>query len=275
MFPNKIFIILMLFICAVLLPSVAHAVNFATGARSPQGYQFKLFSFLYSADIRTNKDGDPAVRDLGLQKYGIVIGNCYQIGDLQLNALVPIARVEAGKAHSDNAGLGDLQLRAGWYLPVEWASILPIVMVKVPTGSYDKGRAANVGDGQTDLVAELYAFKLLQPFSFDTVLKYNVRFRNADTGVTPGNEFSAEGLVTYRLADKIRVGPAVNFLIGADSKKGSGTLANSGLMRLSAGGEIWFGRLDHAIISLAAYKDLVTRNTNEGVTVMSRIAFGF
>jgi hypothetical protein len=29
-----------------------------------------------------------------------------------------------------------------------------------------------MGDGQTDLAAELYFFKLVQPFSFDAVLKY-------------------------------------------------------------------------------------------------------
>ena len=36
-----------------------------------------------------------------------------------------------------------------------------------------------------------------------------------------------------------------------------------------------FGRLEHANISLAAYQDLLTRNTNEGITVMSRIVFTF
>jgi hypothetical protein len=261
--------------CLALPTSDACAVNFAAGAKSSPGYQFKLFPFYYAADIRTNKDGDPAVRDLGLKKYGAMIGNFYQVGDLQLNAIIPVGKVEIDKLSSNDGGLGDIQLRAGWYPPVEWASILSGLMVKMPTGNFDKNNKANFGDGQTDLVAELYIFKLMQPFSFDALLKYNIRFRNHDTDVTPGNEFSAEALVTYRLAERIRVGPAVNFLVGADNKKGGNMVADSGLMRLSAGGEIWFGRLDHAKISLAAYKDLVTRNTNEGVTVMSRIVFEF
>jgi hypothetical protein len=96
-------------------------------------------------------------------------------------------------------------------------------------------------------------------------LNINTRFRNPDNDVTPGNEFSAEGLVTWRLAEKIRVGPAVNFLIGGDNKKGGKTLVDSGLMRFSAGGEIWFGRLEHANMSLAAYQDLLTRNTYMGL----------
>lgn len=266
---------LVCFVCASLLPAIAHAVNFATGAKAPPGYQLKLFPFYYTADTRTNKDGNPVVTDLGLKKYGVCIGNFYQIGDVQLNVIIPAGAVEVGKLKSDDSGVGDIQLRTGWYPPVEWASVLPSLMVKVPTGSFDKKRAANMGDGQTDVVAELYFFKLTQPFSFDAVIKYNVRFRNSDSDVTPGNEFTAEGLLTWRLAEKIRVGPAVNFLIGGDNKKAGKTVDDSGLMRLSAGGEIWYGRFDHVKLSLAAYRDVLTRNTNEGFTVLSRIVFVF
>ena len=46
-------------------------------------------------------------------------------------------------------------------------------------------------------------------------------------------------------------------------------------MRLSAGGELYYGRLPDVKISLAAYKDLVTRNSFEGVLVLSRVVFVF
>jgi len=266
---------LLLVVCVFLLPSIAHAVNFAAAFKQPPGYRFKLFPFYCDADTRTNKDGNPAVSDLGLKRYGVIIGNFYQAGDLLLNAQVPVGKLEIGKLKSDDAGLGDIQLRAGWYLPVEWASIMPALMVKVPTGSFDKSRPANFGDGQTDVAAEFYFFKLFQPFSFDALIRYNVRFRNPDNDVTPGNEFTAEGLATCRVAHRVRVGPAVNYLVGADNKKGGKTVPDSGLMRLAAGGEIWYGRFDEVKISVAAYQDVLTRNTNEGVLVMSRITFEF
>jgi hypothetical protein len=270
--------VLMPIVCFVwvsLLPVTVHAVNFATAAKSPPGYQLKLYPFYYGADIRTDKDGNHVVTDLGLKRYGVMIGNFYQISDVQLNAIVPVAQLEVDKQKGKDAGIGDIQLRAGWNLPLEWISIMPTLMVKVPTGSYDKNRKVNLSDGQTDLVTELYFFKLLQPFAFDAVLKYNVRFRNPDSDVTPGNEFTAEGLITYRIAKKIRIGPAINFIKGADNKKAGKTVADSGLMRLAAGGEIYYGRFEKIKISLAAYQDLLTRNTNEGFTVMSRIAIDF
>ena len=100
-------------------------------------------------------------------------------------------------------------------------------------------------------------------------------FRNPDSNVTPGNEFTAEGLATWRLAEKIRIGPAVNFIIGEDNKKSGKTLADSGLMRLSLGGEFYYGRFDHVKISLAAYQDVLSRNTTEGIFVISRFVIRF
>jgi hypothetical protein len=264
--------------CLVLLPlfpATTHAVNFATATKSPTGYQLKLFPFYFAADTRTNKDGDPLISNLGLKKYGVSICNNFQIDDVLLNIVVPVAKMEIGKYASEDSGIGDVQLRAGWNLPVEWASIMPALMVKIPSGYYDKNSKANISDGQTDLVSELYFFKLAQPVSFDLLLKYNIRFRNTDNDVTPGNEFTAEGLITYRLADKIRLGPALNYTVGNDSKKGSKTTPDSGLMRLSAGGELYYARFEKVKISLAAYQDVLTRNTNEGITVLSRIAIEF
>lgn len=262
-------------ICVSMPPATAHAINFATACKSAPGYQLKLYPFYYAADIRTNKDGDPAVTDLGLKRYGVSIGNSYQIGNILLNALIPVATLEVGKLRSEDSGVGDIQLRAGWNVPLDWASIVPALMIKVPSGNYDKSNKVNLGDGQTDVVTELYFYKLMQPVSFDAALKYNIRFRNPDSDFTPGDEFIAEGLVTVRIAEKIRVGPAVNFLIGYDNKKGGKVVADSGLIRLSAGAEIFYGRFDTVKISLAAYQDVLTRNTNEGVMVMSRIAIGF
>lgn len=262
-------------VCCSIYPANANAVNLGAAYRSKPGYSLKLYSLYYAADTRTDKNGDPAVNGLGLKKNGVSIGNSVQIGDFQLNAIIPVSKIEVGKLRDSDTGLGDMLVSAGWFLPVEWANILPAVGVKIPTGSFDKHHPVNNGDGQPDLIMGLYLFKLMQPFSFDTSLKYSVRFRNPDSDTTPGNEFFAEGLVTLRLVDGIRIGPAINFMIGEDSKKGGKTLVNSGIMRLSAGGEVYYGRLDQVKISLAAYQDLLTRNTFEGVMVLSRIVFPF
>lgn len=257
-------------------PATANAVNLGAAYKSAKpGYSLKLYSLYYAADTRTDKDGKPVVKDLGVKKYGVSIGNSFQIGDFQLNVIIPVSKIEVGKLKESDAGLGDILVSAGRFLPVESVNILPAVGVKIPTGRFDKNHPVNNGDGQTDLLMGLYLFKLIQPFSYDASLKYAVRFRNPESDFTPGNEFSAEGLVTLRLIEGIRIGPAINFMIGEDHKQGGKTLKNSGIMRLSAGGEVYYGRQKKVKVSLAAYQDLLTRNTFEGVMVLSRIIFTF
>lgn len=267
-----------LFVCLVWLSICrgnAHAINLGSAYRTPPGYGLTLYPMYYEADTKTDKDGNPAVSGLGLRKYGISVKNAYQLGDFQLSAFVPVTRVDVGKTNQHDVGLDDIQLVAGYFLPVEWASILPALALKLPTGSFDRNRAVNVGSGQTDLAVGVMLFRKIEPFTFDAGLKYNIRFRNPDNGFSPGNEFTAEGLVTLRLIDGLRIGPGLIYVIGEDNKKGGNTVADSGLMRLSAGGEIYYGSLEKVKTSLSVYKDLLTRNTYEGVMVLGRIIFVF
>ncbi len=152
---------------------------------------------------------------------------------------------------------------------------MPLFFVKVPTGNYDRNRPVNFGDGQTDLATELYLYKLFGNLSVDALLKYSVRLRNPDTDVTPGNEFSTEWLTTWKISDNFRAGPALNLRIGDDMKQGGHTLSESGLMKLSLGGEIYYRGFPRSRLSLAVYKDVVTRNSTEGLMVQSRIVIPF
>lgn len=260
---------------AVIVPMPSLAMNYATGAKQPEGLLLNLYPFWYSANQITDKKGNSAVDKLGLDKYGVQIGVNYYTGSYLFNTIIPVGKLSVGAIHESDAGLGDIQLRMGRFLQIDSVTILPLLMLKTPTGSYDKSRPVNFGDGQTDLAAELYVFKLFGPISLDALAKYTIRFHNSRSDVTPGNELVLEGLATLKLADNVRIGPAINFVLGDDRKKGGNVVQDSGLMRLSAGGEIYYGRDSRARVSLAAYKDVLTRNTNEGALVMSRISIPF
>lgn len=270
----QLFSAFILFFC-LLLSAPADAVMFGAGVRPNQGYIFKLYPFFFTSDTRTDKNGDPAVTGLGSTSYGSMVVNSYQLGDLQVNAYLPVLKRETRKLHSEDWGIGDIQLRAGWILPVDWLTIQPTAYLKVPSGSYNKDSKVNVGDGQTDLGLELNINKSSGPYSLDLFFKYNVRFRNPDTDVTPGNEFSAEAQAAYMILPKVWLGPSVNFLVGEDNKKAGKTLGDSGLMRLSAGGEIAYVGFQHIKLALAVYQDLISRNFAEGTMVLGRIAFPF
>ena len=266
---------ILLVIAAVVFPAHSFAMNYATGSTQPDGFLLNLYPFWYTANKITDKNGNTAVDKLGLDKYGVQIGGNYYAGSYLFNTVIPVGKLDVGSVHDSDTGLGDIQLRVGRFLPIESVTILPVLMLKAPTGSYDKSRPVNFGDGQTDLAAELYFFKLFGLFSLDALARYTIRFHNTNSDTTPGNELALEGLATLRLADKVRIGPAINFVVGGDRKKGGNVVQDSGLMRLSAGGEIYYGRDSRVRVSLAVYKDVLTRNTNEGMLVMSRISILF
>jgi hypothetical protein len=268
-------LVLLLSVTAFALPPAASAINYSTGAKLDQGFYLNLYPYWYAADTRNDKNGNAVTSNLGLDKYGIVIGGSYYTGNLLLNALIPVGRLEVDAARDQDGGLGDIQLRGGYFLPVKGITILPAVAVKVPSGNFDKNRPVNFGDGQTDIMTEVYIFKLFDRFSVDWLLKYSVRLRNPDSDVTPGNEFSTEGLVTYMLWDGLRAGPSLTLCSGSDNKKAGKIQSDSGVAKLAAGGEIFYRLSPRAKFSLAVLQDVYTRNTTEGVLVQGRITIPF
>ncbi len=262
--------------CSILMSaSPADAVLFGAGMKPTEGYQLKFYPFASFANVRTDKNGNKAVDGLDSKRYGVLILNAYQYGDLLLNLGIPLANQEVGKYRSEAGGLGDIQVRVGYFLPIKALDILPALLVKTPTSSYDKKRAANLGDGQTDLAAELYFSKMTDSFSVDLLLKYNHRFTNADNKTKPGNEFNAEIMAAYKLLPGLWIGPAINFMIGDDKEVSDSILPETGQLRLSAGGEIFYGGFANPKLSIAVYQDLITRNSTQGTTIISRITFPF
>ena len=253
----------------------AEAINFAAGAKAPEGLIVNLYPYWFSADTRTNRDGKAVTNSLGLNKYGMLIGASYYTGDWLLNMVVPTGNLEVRSLKGESGGIGDIQLRTGYFLPVKSIAVLPVLFLKTPSGNFDKKQPVNFGDGQTDLAAELYLSTLIDRISIDALLKYSVRLRNPDSDVTPGNEFTTEWLTTWKFTDNFRAGPALNFTIGDDLKRGGKIIVDSGVMKLAVGGEVYYRGFPAAKLSLAAYQDVATRNTTEGTLVLSRIVIPF
>lgn len=260
---------------AAAYPLSAHAINYYTGGRLADGFYLNLYPYWYTADTRTDGNGKAVTNNLGLEKYGVFIGGSYYSGDLLLNILVPVGSIEVASARDKDAGLGDVQLRAGYFLPIREVTILPLLAVKVPSGGFDKQKAVNLGDGQTDIMAEVYFNKFFGRISIDWLLKYSIRLRNPDSDRTPGNEFATEGLVTCKLSDDFRLGPSAAFVIGDDLKKGGRTVADSGVLKLAVGGELVYRGLQRVKLVTAVLKDVYTENSPEGVLVMGRIHIPF
>ena len=88
--------------------------------------------------------------------------------------------MDIGSNAQNDSGLGDIQLAYGYFLPVDWADLLPVIQVKFPTGPFDKNRSTNYGSGYTDIWLEFFLNKRVEKFMLDFVTRYWIKFENTE-----------------------------------------------------------------------------------------------
>ncbi len=270
-----------LFALSIVLPvflimaDASYAINYDTGAKLAPGFYLDLYPYWYSADKQTDKNGNVVSNDLGMDKYGVLFSGSYYTDHFLMNVVVPVGGLRINALQSGSGGLGDVYLRGGWFLPVKCVTLLPALAVKIPAGNFSSNDKVNFGDGQTDIQPELYLNKTVGSFTIDWLWKYAFRLENHDTGYKPGNEFDTEGLITYGITDRLRIGPSGAFVSGVDNEQYGRKAAYSGIKKLSLGGELDYRVSPSLSISFAVLKDVNAKNTVEGTLVMSRIAIRF
>lgn len=246
------------------------AVDYLDGFHCPDGFYFVEYPVWYSADRLMDADGHTSVDHLGLNKYASITRGIYYSGPLAFNVIVPAGYLKIDALGDSDSGLGDSIVGAGYFLPVNWAAILPVVQLKLPTGSFHSGSKVNFGDGQMDVRAELYMNKFIGKASVDVAFRYWLRLENSDISWKPGDEFYAETVVTYPLTSKIRLGPDLLCCFGRDGEQDGLTVADSAVSSVSAGGQLIY-QANNVQFMLDCTIDLSARNAPEGRLVKGRI----
>lgn len=262
------------FTVVVGLPT-AEAVNYREGAHPPDGFYLTLYPFWSNADVITNNDGDRAVRNLGLDYYGVVIRPIYYIKNFVFTPLIPVARLKVDSYDDSSSGLGDITLGAGYFLPVEWASLLSVIQIKTVTGPYDKDDSVNLGSGQWTIKFEQYLHKMIDRWSVDAVVKYWVQHENKSNGWKPGNELRLEGVATYGFTKKLRFGPTFSLIRGVDGERRNSRIDNTAKRKISVGGELYYRARPKLGLTLTYMKDIETKNSIEGELLRMRISMAF
>jgi len=205
--------------CLILKDQVALAVNFYDGARAKKGLYFLTYTSLYAADEITDKQGQAVKKDFGYLNIQETLRLCYYSPNFVVTVLMPFSYANTHSLHQDSAGLGDISLGAGYFLPFKQIDILPMLFVKFPTGEYDASKAVNIGTNQYDIKPTVFLYKTLGNFSIDASAKYHFRLKNEDTGVSPGDEFHLQCLFGYSLNDQFKLGPSLNWMISKEKSK--------------------------------------------------------
>jgi len=246
----------------LVLPTPSFAVNFYDGARA-QGLYFLTYSSLYDADKVDDSRGHTSKKDYGYRKLEELFRLCYYRKDLVLTGLFPVGHVKNRFYHDSSAGIGDVNLGAGYFLPVKEVDLLPMLFVKFPNGDYNSQRSVNYGTNQYDIKPVLFIYKAMGRISFDGAAKYFFRAENPATKVAPGDELHLQGLLGWQFTQKFKAGPSLSWM-KSTSQKNSGVKADGSKREsLSAGADFYF-RFPAFSAAFTYLRDVRARNTVKG-----------
>jgi len=237
-------------------------VDIYDGVRAPAGVYFLSYSSFYLADEFTGAGGKAKIADFGYRSAGEILRLCWYSPDLVLTALVPVSGAQSSYLEESAGGLGDILLAAGGFLPVRSVDLLFFLGAKAPTGDYDADEPLNPGSGQWNIRPSLFLHKTLEPYTLDAVARYNIRLKNPDTGLKPGDEFHLEFLATRKLGP-VRVGPGASWMLGRDQSQSGQSIPESARQVLSLGLEAYF-RLGEWAVTLNYMGDVYSVNTTRG-----------
>lgn len=257
------FVLLISISTLLMMSNIAFAVNFYDGARAPQGLYFLTYTSAYVADEITDPKGDIKKKDYGLTKVDELVRFCYYSPDFVATALLPVGYMDVGSLKQDSLGLGDINLGAGYFLPVKHIDILPMLFIKFPTGGYDSSKSVNIGSNQYDLRPMIFLYKSLGDFSIDAVVKYFFRLRNNVTDVSPGDELYLQCLLGYNITDKFKLGPSINWMTSREKEQNGVKTSDSARETLSIGGDIYY-RFPKVSVSATYLYDVHAENSPKG-----------
>ncbi len=261
---SDVFLIPTLILSLLLFTShIAFAVNFYDGARAPKALYFLTYSSVYVAEKTTDAKGDTKKSDYGLAKVDELLRLCYYSPDFVATALVPVGYMDVRSLNQDSFGLGDINLGAGYFLPVKQVDILPMLFVKFPTGEYDSSKSVNMGSHQYDIRPMVFFYKAFGDFSVDAVAKYFFRLKNSTNDVSPGNELHLQGLLGYKLTDRFKVGPSINWMISENKRQSGVDVGDSARETLSVGADVYY-RFSKISVTVTYLYDAHVENSTKG-----------
>lgn len=246
-----------------VFPAASQAVNFYDGTRAPDGLYFLSYTSLYSADKLNGADGKTSKSGYGYSKAEELLRLCYYNSGAVLTAFVPAGYAKSDYYSRDSGGLGDVSLGAGYFLPVKSMDILPMAIVKFPTGKYDAAKRVNYGSNQYDIRTAVFFYKALGNLSVDAAAKYFFRAKNPDTGTAPGDEWYLQCLLGWSPTQKLKFGPSVNWMKSGPQKRDGGKVAASERESFSLGTDIYY-RFSAISVTFTYLGDLRAKNTTKG-----------
>jgi hypothetical protein len=149
-----------------------------------------------------------------------------------------------------------------------------MVFVKFPTVEYDRNKIVNVGSHQYDIKPVVFLYKAFGDFSIDAAAKYFIRLENEDTRVSPGDELYLQLLLGYKVTDRFKVGPSINWMLSRDKEVNDVKVNNSSRETLSVGADFYY-KFPKLSVTFTYLYDAYAENSPKGHFLQLKTVYYF
>ncbi len=200
--------------------------------------------------------------------YGMMNENRWMV-----SAAIPFNSVSPAVGDAQS-GIGDIQLSAAyWFIDDHrkgtylsfwlWADL--------PVGDDAKG----LGTGQVDIRPGLaYAMEKF-PYQVQVSAYYNLRMKNSDTEIQPGNEIWANADFSYGFNENMWAGAALETGFGSDWKADGTTWTDSKEQWFYVGPQFNYQVNPNVGLKFAGLYNVMGKNTAQAFNINARITWGF
>lgn len=199
--------VIVIFMCAGSVRAQDYSLGsegLKAGTVAPPGFYYLMYNQYYSSDTQKNASGKDADNGFDLKTFANVhrfvwVTDKKILGaDYGMNIIIPLVNVDididAAGIDDSKFGLGDINIEP-FFLSWHGANYDAVVgtSVFVPTGYYDKNRAASISKDHYTLMLTTggtYYPDADRKWNLSVLTRLEKHFENQDKDVTYGNDFS-------------------------------------------------------------------------------------
>lgn len=274
-------ITVLLFFSIALAIRESYAIDAYDAPAPPHGLYFVNYPLLFIADKLKGGKGNTIEGNLDLKCYVNLFRLIYFNRKTFKNTwiasiLVPAGRIEVLNDHDE--GIGDVTVVFGYWIidrtgSKTWLSLAQFI--DIPTGHFDKNKAANMGSNIWKFRPSIYFGKhFLGKIDLELAAKYNFYTENDKTHTKNGDELSLESYLGYFLRPNALVGAHFDTTIGADNKVNNQKILDSGIGIYRTGLSFdWV--FETSGINFKYLVDFAGKNSPEGHLFQTRFSWKF
>jgi hypothetical protein len=207
----------------------------------PQNWYLSVSPLYSKADRLTDKNGNTITRNLGLSTFQTLFRFTYYNQKAFKNtwAFTVIAPVgEKQLSGKKDEGIGDITAGAGYWLIDDHKAktwLAAGAYATIPTGNYDKTKAANMGANVWKFQPAAGFAKQIGKLHLETTAKYAFYTENRDTFTRDGNELNLDGYLGYFIQPNVMLGAHLNGIWGRDKTVRGSAVPDSGIEKYQTG----------------------------------------